>query len=243
MAEWAYNEKGWRKAYTLLDTVTEFHKASHTYFEMAWKQLPDAKLVGTDTFYQEDPSVASQISKIKALEEQPDVLWISSHTPGFASVIRQIRAAGIETPIMTVDSLDGDYWIDAAPDASNIYYMGYCSVFGDDPRPPVAEWVKKYTAAYGERPETCFALPGYSLIESWALAVERAGTLDAKAVVAELEKLKDEPLMAGLTSYTKDAHIQLNRTIVVMQIQNGKFSAIGTYQNKNVPPLDYRTGG
>jgi branched-chain amino acid transport system substrate-binding protein len=241
MAEWAYNEKGWRKAYLLLDTVTEFHKAAHSYFEMAWKQLPGTKIVGSDTFFQEDPSIASQISRIKSVEDKPDFLWMSSHTPGFASAIRQIRAAGITTPIMTVDSLDGDYWVKSVPNATNIYYMGYCSIFGDDPRPAVREWLKKYTAAYKGRPETCFALPGYSLIEAWALAVKRAGTFDTKPVVAELEKFKNEDLLAGLTSFSKDAHLQLNRTIVVMQVQDGKFSAIGTYQNKNVPPLDWRT--
>ena len=241
MAEWAYHEKGFRTAYTLLDTITEFHKASHSYFEMAWKQLPDTKIVGTDTFLNDDPSIASQISKIKALAEQPDFLWISSHVPGFPAAIRQIRAAGIELPIVTVDSLDGNYWIDAVPDASNIYYMGYCSIFGDDPRPKVRAWLDAYAAEFGAVPETCFALPGYSLIESWALAVERAGTFETQAVIVELEKFDNEDLLAGLTAFNETTHIQLSRTIMVMQIQNGKFSAITTYQNKNVPPIDYRT--
>jgi branched-chain amino acid transport system substrate-binding protein len=241
MAEWAYHEKGYRTAYTLLDTITEFHKASHSYFEMAWKQLPDAKLLGTDTFLNDDPSISSQISKIKGLPEQPDFLWISSHVPGFPAAIRQIRAAGIDTPIITVDSLDGNYWIEAVPDASNIYYMGYCSIFGDDPRPKVREWLKAYAGKFGGMPETCFALPGYSLIESWALAVERAGTFETQAVIAELEKFDNEDLLAGLTSFNETTHIQLNRTIMVMQIQNGKFSAITSYQNKNIPPVDYRT--
>jgi len=117
MAEWAYKEKGWRNAYTLLDTSLEFHKGWDGFFKLAWKQLPGAKLVGADTFFQDDPSVASQITKIKALGNGIDVIVITSHTPGFASVIRQIRAAGIKTPIMTGDSLDGDYWISAVPDA------------------------------------------------------------------------------------------------------------------------------
>ena len=240
MAEWAYHEKGYRTSYTLLDTITEFHKASHSYFVMAWNDLAGTKILGHDTFLNDDPSISAQISKIKALPEQPDFLWISSHVPGFPAAIRQLRAAGIDTPIVTVDSLDGDYWIDAVPDASDIYYMGYCSIFGDDPRPKVRAWLEAYTAKFGGRPETCFALPGYSLIESWALAVERAGTFDTQTVIAELEKFDNEDLLAGLTTFNETTHIQLNRTIMVMQIQNGKFSAITAYQNKNIPPIDYR---
>ena len=240
MAEWAYKEKGWRNAYTLVDTSLEFHKAWAAFFELAWKQLPDAKLVGTDTFSQDDPSVTSQISKIKALGNGVDVIVITSHTPGFASVIRQFRAAGIKTPIMTGDSLDGNYWISAVPDASDIYYAAYCSIFGDDPRPGVQKWLADYTKKFGSRPETCFALAGDSVIEGWALAVRRAKTFDTKAVVTELEKFRNEDLLVGKTTFTDKAHVQLNRPIVVMQVQGGKFSAIGLYRNTMIPPLDYR---
>jgi hypothetical protein len=59
-------------------------------------------------------------------------------------------------------------------------------------------------------------------------------------VIAELEKFDNEDLLAGLTSFNETTHIQLNRTIMVMQIQNGKFSAITSYQNKTIPPVDYR---
>jgi branched-chain amino acid transport system substrate-binding protein len=240
MAEWGYNKKGWRNAYTLLDTSLEFHKGADGFFKLIWKQLPGAKLVGADTFFQEDPTIASQISKIKALGSGIDVIWISSHTPGFASAIRQIRAAGIKTPIMTGDSLDGNYWISAAPDASDVYYAGYCSIFGDDPRPRVATFLADYTKKFGAKPETCFSLPGYSLIEAWALAVQRAKTFDTKEVVAQLEKFHGEDLLAGATSFTPTAHLQLDRPIIVMQVQGGKFSTVGPYQNKMVPPIDYR---
>ncbi len=240
MAEWAYYEKGLRTTYTLLDTSLEFHKGACSYFQMAWEQLPGAKLLGEDLFHNDDPSIASQITRIKALPTQPDFLWICGHTPGTPAALRQIRSAGIDIPILTVDSLDGDYWIGAVPNLSDFYYMGYCSIFGDDPRPPVRNWLKDYAAKYGGRPDTCFALPGYSVVEAWARAVERAGTTETAAVVKELEKFTDEPLLAGISSFSEEIHIQLNRPIVVMQVQNGKFSAIGMYRNKMIPPPQYR---
>ncbi len=111
---------------------------------------------------------------------------------------------------------------------------------GDDPRPPVRQWLKDYAAKYGGRPDTCFALPGYSVVEAWAKAVEQAGTTETAAVVKELEKFTNEPLLAGKTSFSEEIHIQLNRPIVVMQVQNGKFSALGMYRNKMIPPPQYR---
>jgi branched-chain amino acid transport system substrate-binding protein len=240
MAEWGYKTKGWRHAYTLTDTSTEVHKAGLKYFELAWRQLPGTSIVASDTFLQDDPSIASQISKIKALGKEIDFLWVSSHNPGFASALRQIRAAGITLPIMTTDALDGDYWISAAPHLSDVYYAAYCSIFGDDPRPRVRQFLIDYTKKYGNRPDACYALPGYTLIESWALAVDQAKSFDTKAVAAEMEKFKEEPFLAGKTTYTSQAHLQLNREVIVMQIQDGKFSAIEPYHNSMIPPLDYR---
>jgi hypothetical protein len=70
--------------------------------------------------------------------------------------------------------------------------------------------------------------------------VQRAKTFDTKEVVAQLEKFHGEDLLAGATSFTPTAHLQLDRPIIVMQVQGGKFSAVGPYQNKMVPPIDYR---
>ncbi len=239
MAEWAYKEKGFRKVYLLLDTSLEHHKALVSYFESYWPQLAGTEVLGKDVFHNEDPSIASQITHIKSLDEQPDFIWMASHPPGFASAFRQLRSAGIDVPILTGDSIDGDYWIASAPNASDLYYMGYCSIFGDDPRPAVNQWVNDFTETYGHRPATCFALPGYSVIEAWARAVEKVGTFETLPVKAELESFRDEPLLAGPTTFTENLHIQSNREIVIMQIENGEFSALGLYSNEAIPPATY----
>lgn len=231
-AEWAYNEKGWRKAYSLLDNTNEFHKSSVRDLEEAWGKLPGATIVGKDLFKNDDPSIASQITRIKNLSEAPDFIFIASHTPGGPSAMRQIRAAGIATPFLGVGDMDGDYWLGAVPDLSDFYFSTYNSVFGDDPSPAVNEFVKKYTDKYGERPGGSFALTGYSLIEAWAKAVRAAGTTDAQQVRDALEAFKNEPLLVGATSFDGEKHIQYNRPMVMMQVQKGKMSVVQSYVNK-----------
>ena len=231
-AEWAHERKGWRNAYILLDNTNEFHKSSVRDFEEAWNQLPGAKVVGKDIFKNDDPSIASQITRIRNASVAPDFIFIAAHVPGGPSAMRQIRAAGINTPLLGVGDMDGDYWLGAVPDLSEFYFSTYNSVFGDDPNPKVNEFTTTYAAKFGGRPGGSFALTGYSVIEAWAKAVEMAGTLDSQKVRAALESFRNEPLLVGATSFSSETHIQYNRALVIMQVQGGKMSAVESFTNK-----------
>ena len=223
LAEWAFNEKGWKTAYVLQDTTLAFDASIADFFERRWKELAGADgLLGKDTFGGEDPQIASQITRIKSLRTQPDVILLTSFPPGGSSAMRQLRAAGINQPLLLSENWDGDYWLDAVPNLSDAYLVTYGSVFGNDPRPEVAAFMKKFEEKSGARAFTSHAMTGYSVIQAWSKAVEKAGTLDAKEVVPVLESFKDEPLLAGPTTFTKDSHINMQRDLILLEVKNGK---------------------
>jgi branched-chain amino acid transport system substrate-binding protein len=243
MAEWGFKEKGWKKAFVLEDTMLEYNKSGCAGFRAAWKKLAGAEgIVGEDVYVNTDPSIAVQVSRIKAASPQPDVIYMCSFPPGGASAVRQIRAAGIDLPIMANVGMTDDYWLEATPNLSNFYNPTPMSVFGDDLRPAVQQFSKDYEKRFGERVPMAYAIFGYMVIEQWSRAVERAGTTEAKAVVAELEKFKNEPLAVGPTSYTNELHIQVQRPLLIVEIQNGKHKPITLWTNEMVPdmPLLFR---
>jgi branched-chain amino acid transport system substrate-binding protein len=223
MAEWAYNKMGWRNAYVLMDTTIAFDATWADFFKRRWTELAGAEgLVGEDTFGGEDPQIASQITRIKALAKQPDFIVMASFPPGGVSATRQLRAAGINQPLLGSESWDGDYWLEGVPNLTDYYFVTYGSVFGNDPRPAVADFFKKFQAKWNKAPVTSHAITGYSVIEAWSRAVERAGTFDTDAVRAELQKFKDEPLLAGPTTYTENEHINMQRDLLLMEVKDGK---------------------
>lgn len=223
LAEWAYNVKGWRSAYILLDTSIAFDASFADFFERRWKELAGADgLAGKDTFGGEDPQIASQITRIKGLTKQPDFVVLSSFPPGGSSAMRQLRAAGVNEPLLLSESWDGDFWQEAVPNLSDAYLVTYGSVFGNDPRPQVAEFMAKFQAKYNARPVTSHALTGYSVIQGWTKAVEKAGTLEADKVRDVLQTFVDEPLLAGPTSFTKDTHINMQRDLILLEVKDGK---------------------
>ena len=222
IANWGYKEKGFRTAYALTDDTINYSKSVCAGFKYAWPQLEGTKLLGEDVFQNSDPSIAVQISRIKALPVRPDVIALCSYIPGGATAIRQIRAAGITTPIVSGIAMDGTYWLAAVPDLSNFYVSAFGSIYGDAPEAQLSTFIKDYTAATGKAPETAYPLTGYAMVELWAKAVERAGTVDTDKVVAELNKMRDETTILGPRSFTPELHIQSKARYALIGIDHGQ---------------------
>jgi branched-chain amino acid transport system substrate-binding protein len=231
-------KRGWKKGYALLDASIEYDKSVCDGFMEHFTKL-GGEVVGADTFMQEDASIASQITRYKdtaASKGEPEVLILCSYVPGAASAIRQIRAAGINAPIMGGDSMDGDFWIQSVPGLSEHYAVTFGSKWGDDPRPEINDFFKAYRAKYGE-PESSFPLNGYSMVQAIKIAAEKAGSLDTEAVLAELNKFTKQPLLWGATTFTPEIHIDLVHPMTIVQIQNGKGSFADQITVEDPPKL------
>ena len=222
-ATWAYEKRGARKAYVLLDDTIEYDKSTCVGWNWAWDQLDGVTTVGRDVFQNGDPRIAPQIDRLKSVSEKPDVIAICSYPPGGASAVRQLRAAGIDTLILTGVAFDGTYWHDAVPNLSNFCVATYGAVSADI-QPEVAKFVQDYTEKAGSPPPSAFPLPGYSLIQLWARAVERAGTVETKAVVEEFEKMDGEDSIIGPRRFTNKLHIADEARYAMMCAENGGLS-------------------
>ncbi|MGY3129793.1 branched-chain amino acid transport system substrate-binding protein [Bradyrhizobium sp. USDA 4501] len=239
MSEWAYTKKNARSFYRLLDSWTVYNKGICDGFDWMLPRLKEAKLVGSDTFKNDDASIASQITRIKSLPKEPDAIMLCTMMPGAVSAIKQIRAAGIKSMILNGSGVDGSYWMNAVPDLSNFYVPVQGSVYGDDPNPKVNEFNKKYKEVTGGDPSSQYVYPGYVLIDVWAKAVERAKSADAAAVVAELEKMNNESTLFGPRSFTKDIHHQNQGRYLIVDTEAGKPQVIDQWTISEKIPLDY----
>jgi len=237
MAEWAHSKKGARTFYRLLDTWTEYNKGICDGFDWMLPQLADAKLVGEDTFLNEDASIAAQITRIKALPEEPDAIMLCTMMPGAVSAIKQIRAAGINSMILNGSGVDGSYWLSAVPDLSNFFVPVQGSIYGDDPNPDVTAFNAKYKEVTGGDPSTQYVYPGYVMIDVWARAVERAGTTETAAVVAELEKMNAEPTLFGPRTFTSEIHHQNRARYLIVETQAGKPGVIDEWTISEAIPV------
>lgn len=220
-AEWATGKKNWKTGYVLLDDSIEYDKSVCAGFDWMYPKK-GGKIVAHDTFKNGDASIASQVTRLaNAVRDQKvDVIMLCTFEPGGAGAVRQIRAAGITTPILNGSSMDGSYWLAAVPNLTDFYIAVQAAVAGD-PRPEVQALTEAFKAKYGSLPASQYAFPAYAFMQLWAKAVTLAGTTDPKAVVAKLETFKNEPTVLGPRSFSSKLHIQDQMPLMIEEVVDG----------------------
>ncbi|MEH2584534.1 branched-chain amino acid transport system substrate-binding protein [Nitrobacteraceae bacterium AZCC 2161] len=239
LAEWGYQKKGFRNAYVLLDDSIEYTKSVCSGFDWLFPK-EGGKIVGRDTFRNDDVSIASQVTRLRAAISagKVDVVMLCSYLPGGSSAIRQIRAAGIELPILASSAFDGTYWLGGVPHLTNFYVPVQASVYHDDPRPAIGELIARYKQMFKDGPVTQFAFPIYAFLQLWAKAVEQTGTVDAEKVVAALNTYHDEPSILGPRSFTEKLHIQVRSPFLIVSISNQIGEVVDSWRLSEPIPND-----
>lgn len=231
LSQLAYADQGLRHPYLLEDTSIQYSKSLCDEFSKAWEKMAGpGTIAGKDTFKNSDPSVASQISKIKAAAAT-DFVVLCSYPPGGASAIRQLRTAGVNLPIYGGSAFDGTFWTEAVPDLTNFYHAAMVSSGGDDPNAAVNTFLStvKFSGS------ASYALFGELVIETIAKGVEKAGTADGPALAKAIESFKDEPLLVGPTTYSATCHAPIERQMAMLKIDKGKASYVKAVKLTGVP--------
>lgn len=238
MAEYATREMGIETVYILEDLSLEYHRSAVAGFRAAWLQDRDeSSIMGRDTYMNDDPSIASQITRLRNLDPQPEAIYTCSVMPGGGSAIRQIRAAGIDLPILGCTAMVDNFWLNAVPGLEDFWVPGFFSLYGDDPREEIHDFLAAFEERWGEMPGSSYVINGYSMVEAYELAVTRAESTDAEAVAAAMQGFTDEQFLAGPSTYTEELHILLDRPYLMMNVSDGSFRAAEIYRPTLIPDM------
>lgn len=225
IAEYAYNTLGYRSVYQLRDNSIEYSKSVCSYFAEAWEKL-GGEIVGEDGFNNSDTSLQSQVSKLRDAGDSYEAINLCTYNPGLTTAVRQIRAAGIDAPLLGSFTWDGDSWLgsEGAGSVSEVYFPAYASLYGDDPRPAVNELIAVVKENLGSVPFTSFTIPGYSAVEALVKGIEKAGTTNADELVAALETLDNEEFLVGPVTFNEETHIRMQgkNDVAIMNVDEGK---------------------
>ena len=136
-------------------------------------------------------------------------------------ILAPIRASGILQPIFANSTMDGDFWIGHVPGVGDFTMLSYASVYTDspDPNPAARQVLADYFAAEGHIARDGRAITGADAVEAYVRAVERAGTVDPRAVAARLERFEGEELAAGPVTFGPGLHAPADRPMRVITIE------------------------
>ncbi len=186
-AEWAYKQ-GHRTAYLLYSPDTQYTTLPLYFGDVMEK--PGGKVLGKGTYKIEQQDFSAEVTKIKAIKPQPDVVMTSAYEPDFPSFLRQLRAAGVTSQVIGSDGID-------SPTTFSLGSAGNGVVFSTAGHPtagsPLEDFNAKYKAVTGKKSETVFNAIGYDLIKVIEAAVIAAGSTDPVAIrdaTANLENIQ-----------------------------------------------------
>ena len=218
MAEFAADQ-GWQTAVLLRDMSIKYTQNQCSIFEKRFTELGGEVLATYD--YVQGDSVKETVSKIAA-GDQPDVIVNCGYNPGGGQVAKEIRDGGVEVPIISGFGMDGDFWVGAIPDLKDYYVVTYAAKNGDDPDPAVNEYAAAYEAAYGSPPDVGGFVTGPATLQLILEAYNRAGSWDGDKLTAAFHEMKDVPTLAGPSSFSPDLHINVERPMAVLVVEDGK---------------------
>jgi branched-chain amino acid transport system substrate-binding protein len=221
VADYAIDTLKAKTAWMLVDQAYDFTTALASFFKQRFTER-GGQIVLEDIYQSGDTDFSAQIARLKALDPQPDVLFVSAIPNEAGITTKQIREAGLNQPILSGDGFDTPLIAEVAGElATNVFYSTHAAL--DNPDPKVANFVKAYTEAYGRPPENAFAALGYDMMKLIADAIQRAGSAEPKAIRDALAQTKDFPGVTGTITYPEGSR-KPAKSVTIMQVQQGKYS-------------------
>ncbi len=210
-------KKGYKTAYVLKSPDSAYTLRLPEYFaEVFTKKGGTVAGEGTYTMGQQD--FAAEVTKIKALNPQPDVIMTAAYEPDFPAFLQQLRGAGVTAPVLGSDGIDSPTTTGLGAIANGIVHTtaGF-PVEGSK----LAAFYDKFKAATGAAPETVYVATGYEIPYILDAAVKAAGSVDGPALRDALANLKDVEVLTGKVTYAGTNRMPV-RDITLVEIGDGK---------------------
>ncbi len=221
------SDQGWKNAYVVTDDFIQYTKDLGEYFTKAWEN-GGGTVVYQEKYTQGAGDFSAQLARMKALPTQPDFYYISSYMPDLGLIIRTMREAGINAPIMGGDSYDDPGLFQAlGPQYGNDIIFATHTWVSPDTSPQMAEFLKAYEAKFGGPPEAMWAATGWDVVNILVGAMQKAGSTDGAAMAKAMEDNSWDLLTGKLTWENAAKGHETHKQAAMVKLASGKPEFIG----------------
>lgn len=172
---------------------------------------------------------ATTISKIRNAD--PDVIQALMVFPGVGTFVRQLRSAGIDTPVIGPLTLQTRELRDLVGDAENLRYAAqvYFEGAGEDDAtdPEIAAFAEAYEEEFGQFPEQANAPAAYQLFHAVNQALQREDVVDAESAAAAIRSQENLDVPGGTLARWQDGYAVWNP--IIGGYDAGEFSLVTEY--------------
>ncbi|PLP56548.1 ABC transporter substrate-binding protein [Mesorhizobium loti] len=222
VADFAISE-GKRKVFLLTSPDATYVANLPEYFGKVFEKK-GGKIVGRGTFTMNQPDFSAEITNIKGLAEQPDLIMTAAYEPDFPAFIQQLRGAGITIPVYGADAI-------GTPTIKALGKLVDGVVYTAAGYPEAGSKLEAFNAAFtkyaGHAPESTYEVNGYEIGLILDQAVKIAGSDDPKAIRDAIANLKDFEGITGKITYAGTDRMPI-RPVVLMRYDGGEAKYVET---------------
>ncbi len=216
------SEQGWKSAYVVTDDFIQYTKDLGEYFSKAWES-GGGTIVYKEKYTQGAGDFSAQLARMKALPTQPDFYYISSYMPDLGLIIRTMREAGINAPVMGGDSYDDPGLFQAlGPQYGNDIIFATHTWVSPETSPQMADFLKAYQAKFGGPPEAMWAATGWDAVNILVGAMQKAGSTDGAAMAKAMEDNSWDLLTGKLTWDSAAKGHETHKQAAMVKLVSGK---------------------
>jgi branched-chain amino acid transport system substrate-binding protein len=222
----AANEIKAKRAAVLYDNGNDYSVGLQENFAKSFS-ANGGSVVASEVYNTGDVDFNAQLTRIKAAN--PDVVYLPDYYNTVALIAKQLRAQGINTPIVGADGWDG-LQENAGDEVLNGFFTN--NFTADSTAPKVVNFVKAFQAKYNSLPNA-FAALGYDSAYLIRDAIISAGSADATAVRDALAKTNGAYVTGNITFDAKRNPI---KSAVVLELVKGSDGKLTTAYKTTVNP-------
>ncbi len=220
LADLAVKTEGFKRV-AVLYLNTDWGRTSKDVFVTAAKQR-GAQVVATEGYQPDEKDFRSTLVRVR--DAKPDGIVLISYYADGALIAGQLRATGIQLPIVAASSVYSPKFLELGATAVNGVATN-TTFFPDEPRPEVQTFVKQFRAKYQRDPDAFNAF-AYDAVILAAEALKAGGT-DRRAIRDALPKLRDVPsVVFGRATFDPATRRVLGVRSVNVVVKDGKWTLL-----------------
>lgn len=219
LADLAIKTLGLKKV-AVLHLNTDWGRTSKDVFVKAAAER-GAQVVATEGYQPDEKDFRSTLVRVR--DAKPDGIVLISYYADGALIAGQVRATGIDLPLVAVGSVYSPKFIELGGASVNGVFTN-TTFFPEEPRAEVQNFVKRFRAKYNREPDA-FNVYAYDAVIYTAAAINAAGKADRRAIRDAFYKVKDVPsVVFGKANFDPQSRRVIGVKSVDLVVKDGKWA-------------------
>ena len=221
LSNFAQNTLKAKKLAIFTDTKSDYSKGLAKYFKENFVKV--GEVISELDYNGKDKDFRGQLTAMKAAN--PDAIFVPGYYTDVALICIQAKELGVTSPIFGGDGWESTDLTNLGKDSVEGKYFSthYSPEVGS---PKSKAFVEAHKKRFNGKVPDAMAALGYDSVMVLADAMKRAGTTDGEKVKTALAATKDFQAVTG--NITMNADRDVEKAMVILQIQNGAFKYLET---------------